>query len=272
MPPTILERWSKVLVGNRRLDLLKVENRKEQLSKQDFETIDAVMVEIKRVAEYAQERGVRVMVDAEQSYFQAAIDSIALGLSQELNQNEAVIFNTYQLYLKDGLERLIEDIKYARDSNFELAVKIVRGAYMTSERLRAAKLKQNDPINETLAQTHEMYNSAIDVLAEENVEFVVASHNHESVLCALEKNSKKISFAQLLGMQDRLTLHVAESGANVFKYVPYGSVDVTIPYLLRRAQENNTVMGGVDLDIADLKMELEIRFGWNAGHVSVAHQ
>ena len=42
----------------------------------------------------------RILVDAEHSYMQPAIDAIAIALQQTYNKNGAVIMNTYQCYLK----------------------------------------------------------------------------------------------------------------------------------------------------------------------------
>jgi Proline dehydrogenase len=44
-----------------------------------------------------------------------------------------------------------------------------------------------------------------------------------------------------------------------YKYVPFGKVDEVIPYLIRRAQENSDVLGGVGAEVAMLKQELARR-------------
>ena len=51
-----------------------------------------------------------------------------------------------------------------------------------------------------------------------------------------------------------------------FKYVPYGLVQEVVPYLLRRAQENASMMTGAKADAQLLKAELwrRAREGGNA--------
>lgn len=41
-----------------------------------------------------------------------------------------------------------------------------------------------------------------------------------------------------------------------YKYVPYGKVGEVLPYLIRRAQENSDVLGGVGKDVALMTREL----------------
>ncbi len=44
-----------------------------------------------------------------------------------------------------------------------------------------------------------------------------------------------------------------------YKYVPFGAVDEVLPYLVRRAQENSDMLGGVGQETAMLRTELKRR-------------
>ena len=64
--------------------------------------------------ECAARKGVRLLVDAEQTYMQPAIDHMALLMMQKYNTEQPYIFNTYQCYLKDAPERVNRDMERAQ--------------------------------------------------------------------------------------------------------------------------------------------------------------
>lgn len=49
-------------------------------------------------------------------------------------------------------------------------------------------------------------------------------------------------------MSDALSLGLSNAGFAVSKYMPYGPVDMVIPYLLRRAEENRGLLSTSTLD------------------------
>ena len=54
------------------------------------------------LARAAEQKGVTIMIDAEQTYLQPAIDHVVLTMQQRYNKDRPVVFNTYQAYLKNA--------------------------------------------------------------------------------------------------------------------------------------------------------------------------
>lgn len=63
------------------------------------------------------------------------------------NKGNALVFSTYQAYLKSCSRDVELDLHLARREGFSFGCKVVRGAYMEQERKRAAALNYEDPIN-----------------------------------------------------------------------------------------------------------------------------
>ncbi|XP_075289675.1 proline dehydrogenase 1, mitochondrial isoform X2 [Opisthocomus hoazin] len=145
------------------------------------------------LAKRATEKGVRLMVDAEQSYFQPAISRLTLEMQRRFNSDRAIIFNTYQCYLKEAYDNVTVDVELSRREGWRFGTKLVRGAYMEQERERAAQIGYEDPINPTYEKTNEMYHRCLDYILEEikhsrKANVMVASHNEDTVKFTLRRS------------------------------------------------------------------------------------
>src|SRR5690348_3687132 len=67
--------------------------------------MDNMIDRLERLAELAARKKVHLMVDAEQTYFQPAIDHMVFNLQKKFNKEFPAIYNTYQCYLTntDGM-------------------------------------------------------------------------------------------------------------------------------------------------------------------------
>lgn len=208
-----------------------------------------------------------VFIDAEESWIQNAIDFLAETMMGKYNRENPVIFNTIQLYRHDRLEFLKESYRKAKENGYILAVKLVRGAYMEKERSRAEEMNYPSPIQPDKAATDRDYDAAIDFCLENinDIAFVAGTHNEKSVQMLAQKMEERniphdhphIFFSQLYGMSDNLSYILADNQYNVSKYVPYGPVEDAVPYLIRRAKENTSVMGQMsrELDLIDKELK-----------------
>lgn len=226
---------------------------------------------VEEICGYAHSIGQPVFIDAEESWIQPAVDNLAVEMMEKYNRTRPIVYNTIQLYLKDRLEFLKKSFERARGNDYFLAVKLVRGAYMEKERRRAEELGYASPVQPDKATTDRDYNAALEFCVRnvERVAFVAGTHNERSVqVLAQLMNEYKVApdhphvyYSQLYGMGDNLSYVLAKNDFNVSKYVPYGPVRDTIPYLIRRAQENTSVQGQMSRELDLISRELKRRNG-----------
>jgi len=214
------------------------------------------------VAVKCKSRGIQIIVDAESQHWQKGIARTSLELMRKFNtDNKAVIYNTYQAYLKATPGVLANHMASAQKEGFTLGLKLVRGAYILSD--------DRALIHDTKQNTDDAYNGiAQGALRQQigdfgasgpsskpfpSVNLFLASHNRDSVLDAHRLRQQRLeaglptvplAFGQLHGMSDNVSFSLlAEKDENgnapeVLKCSTWGTMGQCIGYLLRRAVEN----------------------------------
>jgi len=248
-------------------NLLKKINKKEILSHTEMEAFLKFKKRVNKICKTAEEIGVPVLIDAEESWIQDTIDTLAEEMMSKYNQKKAIVYNTIQLYRKDKLQYIKEIHEIAKIKNYKLGLKLVRGAYMEKERCRAKKKLYKCPIHVNKNKCDQDYNSASKYCLNHinDIAICFGTHNEESTKIVLdimknkniENNDPRIYFAQLLGMSDNISYYLGCHKYNTAKYVPYGPVKEVLPYLIRRAEENSSISGQTNREIQRIKAAIK---------------
>ena len=258
------------VTGIGRFDSLeKANNGTTQLTENDRLAFQLIVSRVDKICLAAFENGVPLFIDAEETWIQDAIDTIVRDMMRKYNKEKAIVYNTLQMYRHDRLAFLHAEIEIARAEGFHYGVKLVRGAYMEKERLRAAEKGYPSPIQPDKITCDNDFNHALELVVK-NIDIMAlcsGSHNEKSALILtdlmtkkqIEKSDKRIYVAQLLGMSDHISYNLAYAGYNVAKYVPYGPVKEVMPYLLRRADENTSVAGQTGRELSLIMTERKRR-------------
>lgn len=230
------------------------------------------------IATKCQGRDVRILVDAESQRFQWGIMDATIDLMRKFNcGGRALIYNTYQAYLKSTPSTLEKHLSFASDEGFTLGLKLVRGAYINSD--------ERSLIHDTKQNTDDAYNMiAQGALNQQlgsfgpngshpfpSVNLFLASHNKASVVSAYELHQKRlqaslptvpVGYAQLQGMSDDVSFSLlrckdaAGLSPEVFKCSTWGTMSDCLAYLLRRAVENRDAVSRTGDELAALRAEL----------------
>lgn len=248
--------------------MTKVQEKKT-LTATEQEAFDHMKKRVDDLCKAAFEAGTKILIDAEESWFQDVIDEMAYEAMSKYNREKCIVYNTYQMYRHDMLERLKKAHAAASEAGYWLGAKLVRGAYMEKERDRAAAKGYQSPIQPTKEASDRDYNAALTFCVENlsNMGLVSGSHNEQSnhLLAELiaehgyDPQDDRLYFAQLYGMSDNISYNLAKSGYNVVKYVPYGPVEKVMPYLSRRAEENTSVAGQSSREFDLVRREINRR-------------
>ena len=233
----------------------------------DFdEKWDRAQTRLTEICDEATHYGVKVFIDAEESWIQDAIDFLADSRMKAYNRDEVYIYHTFQMYRHDRLAFLKKSHSNALAEGYILGAKLVRGAYMEKERKRAKELGYPSPISDNKQIVDRDYNEGLLFCAGhyENIALCAATHNLiSSKLLAdyittlpVRNDHPHLNFCQLYGMGDDITFNLAKYGFNVAKYLPYGPVKEAFPYLVRRAEENRAMSNEFNREYQLIRQEV----------------
>jgi len=251
------------------LGTLEKLSNKKKLDAKGQAKCERIHTRVNEICEFAHSLGQPVFIDAEESWIQDAIDRLATQMMEKYNRRSPIVFNTLQMYRIDRLPFLRAASKEAKSGGYILGAKLVRGAYMEKERARAEEMGYESPIQPDKKATDRDYNAALEYCIDhlEDIAFVAGTHNERSTQLlaqmmhqrGLPHDHPHIFYSQLYGMSDNLSYVLAKNGYSVSKYVPYGPVADTVPYLIRRAQENTAVTGQMSRELELISKELDRR-------------
>ena len=255
---------------------------------------------ITEICDLAHSRGVKLVFDAEQASLQKGIDAWTLRYMKRYNKESAIVFCTYQAYLKAAPEVLASHLALARKEKFVAGVKLVRGAYINSDprHLIHDTKSDTDACYDGLAESvmRRCYSDVLKpVRGEESKKFpqvslALACHNILSVRKAMkirkeqtERGEEKIElvYGQLQGMADEISCELVQraqaqkallgAGKDIpmaYKYLVWGTTGECMKYLLRRAQENKDAVArtreGRDEMAKEAGRRVMALFGWSA--------
>lgn len=249
--------------------LYHTRKRPEPLTREEESDLELANQRFLELCQKCVQANIPLLVDAEHTAVQPAIDYFTYSSSIVHNKGEnPIVFGTIQTYLKDAKERLLLATEAAEKMGVPMGFKLVRGAYMSSERSLASSLGYASPIHNTIQDTHKCFNDCSSYLLEKIANgpggVVLATHNVESGKLAaakahelgIGKVNHKLEFAQLHGMSEALSFGLSNAGFQVSKYMPFGPVETVMPYLLRRAEENRGMLAASGFDRLLMRKEL----------------
>ena len=181
----------------------------------------------------------KVLIDAEDVANQDAIHRLTDDCLENYNKDAVWVYKTYQMYRRDSLARLIRDLQHFPS----LGVKLVRGAYMNQDKGTGMLYTQK-------ADTDAAFRKAVQLSLQRGargglVHTMVCTHNPLDIRYLIDHqkhNHSAFIHASLYGFIPKDTQLLVNASIPTYKYLPYGPMEAAIPYLLRRIQENPSVL------------------------------
>ena len=166
------------------------------------------------IIDVAKDKRIRVCLDAEDVLYPETCYEL---MRRHNTVDVPHVYNTYQMYRRDGLVDMCRDADSAKKDGFMIGLKLVRGAYLRRQRGLFGNKSETD------AQFDEAVRRAL-----------TTPHAHtfatQRVLLALASEyDRRPTSSHSLGLGRPLR--------SLIRYVPYGTFYELFPYLLRRLRE-----------------------------------
>ncbi|GAA5969405.1 hypothetical protein JCM11641_008106 [Rhodosporidiobolus odoratus] len=198
-----------------------------ELSSEDHQQLDKLYDGLRKVAREAKQQGVRLLVDAEQSWFQPAIDRYCDLLSEEFNRVAGaytsstpaapIVYNTYQCYRRDTPAKIAAQLAHADANNYGFGAKLVRGAYQESERKTHSDtpaVNAGEPcvVWDTKAETDACYDECAALLEKRLVEDLKQTNQGQAGVGVCLASHNGLSMQRFLGALREDGLAVEKDG------------------------------------------------------------
>ncbi|KAF8761680.1 Proline dehydrogenase [Rhizoctonia solani] len=246
------------------------------LSSEDITALHELYQSLRQICAQAKKRGVRITVDAEHSWYQPGIDAFVTALSREFNQPNAGASPRSKMdsqWFMGPIRHIFEGVLTTGKR-----LRIMKGEWLSPSHIN---VEPYPAVWLRKEETDRCFDEAAELLIRHTASsldprrpqqpklgMLFGTHNKQSCQKVLDcmvssglahKNEEGLAevktgvedmvcFGQLYGMRDELTNWIASvfksESPMAFKYLPYGALAEVMPYLSRRAIENQSVLSG----------------------------
>ncbi|EWZ84224.1 hypothetical protein FOWG_12038 [Fusarium oxysporum f. sp. lycopersici MN25] len=230
-----------------------------EVTESDRQQLLSLRATMEAIASKARDNNVRIVIDAEQSWYQPVIDSLTDELMQKYNtlDGPATCIASFQAYLRRYPQLLDQQIARAEERGYKLLFKQIRGAYMVTEaeRCKTDGKQGHGPVWPTKEETDASFNYGIEktvaTIAQQvretghsKLSAVFATHNSISVGLGLDLLQKH-GLARRNDENGKLVVSKEIAGSFAFAQL-YGK----LPFLRSRMKDDltNKITGSIEAE------------------------
>ena len=176
----------------------------------NYDTLSDIIEEI-------QKNNCICIVDAEKYLIHDTVNSYVdrIRICQPFIPN---IYKTYQMYRKDAMEHLIDDIKMYKTLDIPLNINLIRGRYMDD--------KEFNVIYDTKEEVDDNYNKAVKMLLKmcllnSNLNVIFTTHNKESIEIFKNSKSPNVHHAFMMDFEQHSHINDKDYSINRMVYLPF---------------------------------------------------